>query len=132
MKIFFLFIWTLSLFAESWSVVYVSSELGLSTKDLKNIYYKKMRQKKGVSLIALNLPSSHPARKAFLQQILASNLHMWDLYYDEMYFMGVKTPPVLESPEMMVKFLFKIEGAVGYIPSSQVNKKFIELAKFEL
>jgi len=90
-----------------------------------------MRQKEGISIIPLNLTSSHPARKAFMQKILGSDLHSWDLYYDQMYFMGVKSPPVLKSAEAMKMFLSKIEGAVGYVPSKNLAKEYVELARFE-
>jgi len=123
---------SLSLFAETWSVVYVSADLKLKKSDLLNIYFKKMGQKNGVSIVALNLSASHPARRAFLQQVLGSNLHEWDLYYDQMYFMGVKTPPVLKSPESMLKYLSKVQGAIGYIPKKNLRQEYIELTSFEL
>ena len=131
MKILLALLVAFSLFAQSWSVVYRSQKLHLKKSDLKYIYFKKMRQKNGISITALNLPSSHPARKAFLKQILDSDLHHWDIYYDQMYFMGVKTPPVLNSSEAMIKFLHKIDGAIGYIPSKEVSGSLIELARFE-
>jgi len=131
MKVFVALLLAFSLFAESWSVVYVSKKLHIKKSDVKNIYFKKMREKNGLSITALNLSSSHPARKAFLKSVLGSDLHNWDIYYDQMYFMGIKSPPVLNSSKSMMSFLSKIEGAVGYIPTELVKNKHIELTRFE-
>lgn len=127
----FLLIFSVTLMAESWSVVYLSRGVKLQKSDIVNIYFKKMKQKEGQSIVALNLDSSSLARKAFLKQVLHSDLQTWDKYYDELYFMGIKSPVVVKSEESMLKFLLKIDGAIGYLPTSKVDKSFTELTRFK-
>jgi len=127
----FLLIFSVTLMAESWSVVYLSRGVKLQKSDIVNIYFKKMKQKEGQSIVALNLDSSNLARKAFLKQVLHSDLQTWDKYYDELYFMGIKSPVVVKSEESMLKFLLKIDRAIGYLPTSKVDKSFTELTRFK-
>jgi len=131
MKILFLLLFSLTLMAESWSVVYLSSELHVKGDDLKNIYLKKLTKRNGTNIVVLNLSYSHKARKAFMQNVLHVDFYDWDSYYDEMHFMGIKSPLVLESSEAMIKFLQKVDGSIGYIPTAMMDKKLIEITRFE-
>jgi len=132
MKISLLLLFAFTLWADSWSVVYISKNIKLSKNDIKSIYFKTMKQKDGHKIVALNLYSSNPARIAFLHKVLNSDLDAWDKYYDELYFRGIKSPLVLKSEESMIEFLYKVDGAVGYIPSKKVDVNFTELMRFEI
>lgn len=118
--------------ADTWSVVYISKEMKLKKSDIINIYFKRLKQKNGHSIIAVNLHSSHPARLAFMKKILNSNLVAWGNYYDELYFRGIRSPLVLKSEKSILQYLKNIDGVVAYIPSSKVDKNCIVLTKFEL
>ena len=130
MKLGLLLFLCFNLFAQSWSVVYVKKNIYLQKRDLINIYFKKMNNKNGQHLVAFNLSSSHPARLAFLTQVLKTDLVAWDSYYDELYFRGIKSPPVLKSAKAMMQYLQKVEGAIGYIPSADLTKNFTEITRF--
>lgn len=66
-----------------------------------------------------------------MQNVLHIDSFEWDLYYDEMHFKGINTPLVLPSPQAVIKFLQKVDGAIGYIPTQMVDKRFDEIARFE-
>ena len=123
-------VFVISLHAQSWSVVTASKNLHIKENALQNIYLKKMTQSNQYRLIVLNLSSTHTARKVFMQKVLHVNALDWSSYYDEMHFMGIKAPIVVESIASMLTFLHKIEGSVGYVPSSYVDDTLIEITQF--
>ena len=131
MRILFFFILSCTLYAETWSVVYMSKSIKIKKSDIKNIYFKKIKQKNGRQIVPLNLYSSNPARIAFLSKVLNSDLNSWDKYYDEQYFSGIKSPLVLKSKEAMMKFLYEVDGSIGYIPTKKVDANLTELTRFE-
>ncbi len=132
MKIVLILFFSLSLMAESWSVVCTSSSIKLKADDLKSIYFKTMQQKNGVHLVPLNLVYSHKARKMFMQEVLHVSQYDWENYYDEMHFMGIRSPLILDSSKAVKKFLEKIDGAIGYLPSTEVDSTMYEITRFSL
>ena len=133
LKLFLLITLVLSinLLAQSYSIVCSSKSLHIHKDDIKNIYLKKLTQKDGISIIPINLKYSNALRKYFMQKILRIDAQEWDSYYDELHFIGVRTPLVLESNAAILKFLERFEGVIAYIPSKYVSKQFIEIDKFE-
>jgi len=131
MRIVLLIFISFSLYAETWSVVYASKKITISESEIKNIYLKRLTQKNGVTIVALNLPYSHLARQSFMKKVLHVSNWDWDNYYDEMHFSGQKAPVVLQSPQTTVQFILQIDGAVGYIPTSLVEEDVTEVTRFE-
>jgi len=131
MRIVLLILISFSLYAQTWSVVYASKKITISKSEIKNIYLKRLTQKNGVTIVALNLPSSHPARQSFMKKVLHVSSWDWDNYYDEMHFSGQKAPVVLQSPQSTVQFIHQIDGALGYIPTSLVEEGVTEVTRFE-
>lgn len=120
------------LFCASWSVVYVKTNgMQLSKSSLQQIYFKTVTKWDTIGIVPLNLPASHPARKAFLRQVLQTDYRTWDAYYDELHFHGISAPQVLPSAAAMKTFLLKVDGAVGYIPSEEIVPPLVEILRFE-
>lgn len=133
MKIILVLLFSITLvIADYWSVVYISRDMKLKKSDIKNIYFKRLKQKNGYTIIALNLSSSHPARIAFLKQVLNTDLETWSQYYSELYFRGIRSPTVLKSEKSILKYLEKVDGVIAYIPSSKMDNRCIEIMRFKL
>lgn len=131
MRVIALLLITVRLFGASWSVVCAArGEMQIAPAMLGNIYFKTVTIVDGTPLLPLNLPASHPARKAFMEQVLRSDFETWDTYYDAMHFQGVQAPHVVPSPEAMKRYLLRIEGSVGYLPTRQVEAPLVELKRF--
>lgn len=132
LKIVALILISLRLLGASWSVVCLKTEgMEITRSMVRNIYFKTMTRLQAHALLPLNLPASHPAREAFLHEVLGVGFDAWDLYYDEMHFEGVSAPQVVPSVEAMKRYLLHVEGAVGYLPSASVSAPLVEIMRFE-
>ena len=132
MKIAFIFLFLLTLtHAQTWRVVCSKKIKIENLKELKSFYFKKRRYSNGVKVVPLNLSFSHPARRAFMQDVLSVQRVFWQRYWDKMHFKGVDTPVVVESIEAMKMYLLKVPGSVGYLPSSMESENFYEIGHFE-
>lgn len=132
MRFLALLLISLRLLGTSWSVVCIKTEgFDITRSMVKNIYFKTLTRLNARRLLPLNLPASHPARQAFLHEVLGIGFETWDLYYDEMHFEGVAAPQVVPSVEAMKRYLFRVEGTVGYLPTQSVTEPMIEIIRFE-
>ena len=86
----------------------------------KQIYWEN-----GTRIQPVNLPPTHPLRRAFSQSILGHLPEGMEDYWREMYFHGVLPPHVLASEEAVVLFVGATPGAIGYVsvcvPERKVN-----------
>jgi len=69
----------------------------------------------GTRIQPVNLPTSHPLRRAFSLSILGHLPEALEDYWREMYFHGVLPPYVLESEEAVILFVSSTPGAIGYV-----------------
>lgn len=132
MRILTLLLVSLRLFGVSWSVVCVKLDGADITRDtVRNVYFKTMTRLGDRAALPLNLPASHPARTAFMQKVLEVDALTWDAYYDELHFDGISAPQVVASPEAMKRYLLRIDGAIGYLPTGSVEPPLVEILRFE-
>ncbi len=88
----------------------------LSQDTLARIYRRKQTYwENGTRIQPVNLPPTHPLRRAFSQTILGSLPEDMEEYWREMYFHGVLPPHVLASEEAVVLFVGATPGAIGYV-----------------
>jgi hypothetical protein len=50
---------------------------------------------------------------------------MMENYWNEQYFRGISPPPVVASSEAMLRFVEATRGAVGYVPSCEVDSRVV-------
>lgn len=132
MKIVTLLLISLRLFGVSWSVVCVKLDGAAITAEMvRTVYFKTMTRFEGHAVHPLNLPASHPVRIAFMQRVLKVDSQTWDAYYDELHFEGISAPQVVSSAAAMQRFVLKVDGAIGYVPSANVKPPMIEIIRFE-
>ncbi|RUM49746.1 MAG: hypothetical protein DSY47_03025 [Hydrogenothermus sp.] len=102
----------------------------LSKNQIKNIFLKKRFFINGKKIIPVNLESSSKIRKFFEESILGMDEEEYNLYWNEMYFKGVKPPLVMSSQESVIKFVQNIDGAIGYVSKEKLkNKENIKVLK---
>lgn len=94
----------------------------LTQAQVRMIYLKKKRFSGDVKLVALNLPPQDLLRKTFENEILKMNSTQLDSYWIKQHYRGYRPPYRVESIESMILFIKKVEGAIGYIPVSKVDK----------
>jgi ABC-type phosphate transport system substrate-binding protein len=69
----------------------------------------------GTRIQPVNLPPTHPLRRAFSRTILGHAPEALEDYWREMYFHGVLPPHVLASEEAVILFVGSTPGAIGYV-----------------
>lgn len=81
----------------------------------------------GTRIQPVNLPPTHPLRRAFSQSILGHSPEALEDYWREMYFHGVLPPYVLASEEAVILFVSSTPGAIGYV-STCVPERRVDVA----
>lgn len=84
---------------------------------------KKLAWDDGTRIQAVNLPSSHPARRMFSQRILGSQPEAQTQYWNAMYFQGVFPPHVVASSEAVLRYVADTPGAIGYVPVCKLDAR---------
>lgn len=93
----------------------------LTQTEIRMIYLKKRRFWGEMKLVTLNLPPHNHLRKRFEHEILNMNASQLDTYWIKQHYRGYRPPYRVESVESMILFIKKVEGAIGYIPISNVD-----------
>jgi ABC-type phosphate transport system substrate-binding protein len=87
------------------------------TRESISLIFKRKQKywENGTRIQPVNLPTTHPLRRAFSQNILGQAPEALEDYWREMYFHGVLPPYVLASEEAVILFVSTTPGAIGYI-----------------
>lgn len=92
------------------------TESRLTAETLSLIFRRKQNYwENGTRIQPVNLPPTHPLRRAFSQSILGHPPEDLEDYWREMYFHGVLPPHVLASEEAVILFVRSTPGAIGYV-----------------
>jgi len=100
-------------------------ELGMIFKSKKQFW------EDGQRIQALNLPVTHPLRRAFSSQVLKHNPEELDDYWSDMYFHGVLPPHVFGSEEAVIRFVSITPGAIGYISHCAVDHRVVVVMQLD-
>ena len=93
-----------------------ATEHHLTRESISLIYKRKQKYwENGTRIQPVNLPTTHPLRRAFSQAILGQTPEALEDYWREMYFHGVLPPYVLASEEAVTLFVGSTPGAIGYV-----------------
>jgi ABC-type phosphate transport system substrate-binding protein len=96
----------------------------LSREQLALIFKRKRRfWEDGSRISPLNLPASHPLRRAFTQQVFNRTPEELEDYWRDQYFHGVRPPFVLASEEAMIRLVAATPGAIGYVRACNVDRR---------
>ncbi len=88
----------------------------LNLDRLARIYQRKQTNwKDGTRIQPVNLPATHPLRRAFSQAVFGMAPEDMEAYWRERYFHGVLPPHVLASEEAARLFVQSTPGAIAYV-----------------
>lgn len=100
------------------------SDRRLTRETVALIYQRKLHLwDNGIRVQPVNLPASHPLRRAFSLAVLGVAPEAMEDYWREMYFHGVLPPHVLASEEAVLRFVASTPGAVGYVSSCLPDRR---------
>jgi ABC-type phosphate transport system substrate-binding protein len=107
-----------------------SSITTVSVKQIKNIYMKKKHFLNQIKIFPVNISSSSKIRNNFEKQVLHLSRHKLNRYWIKQHFQGVRPPVVQSSIKAMKLFVKNVDGAIGYIPVSNLDKNLKVLYEF--
>ena len=92
--------------------------------DLKHVYQGvPMAGPGGKHLIPLNLPTNSPDRVAFDQTVLGMAPEKVSAYWIDKKIRGQPgAPKSIDTPELLLRVVSRIEGSIGYVRANQVSK----------
>ena len=120
------------LFGGDYSVITAKDNTldGLNRLQLRDIFLQKRQFVKEQRIIAVNLLADNDVRKAFELNVLKMQRKKLNSYWIKQHFHGISPPTTLASFEAVKRFVGKVEGAIGYIPSNMVDNSVKVLYEF--
>lgn len=95
----------------------------LTREKLERIYRRRMHfWPDGSPIVALNLPSEDPLRRAFTEQALRASEGDMATYWNRQYFQGNSPPVVLQSSRAVRAYVAATPGAIGYVLAPDVDE----------
>ena len=124
-KLLFIFALLVSLQAEEFVVIskFDSSLESLNKAKLKMIFLKKQKMLGNKNLVPINLHIRSKVRKSFENQVLEMSHNRLKSYWTKEHYLGHRPPLTMRSSKSILAFVKKIDGAIAYIPLSDVDKE---------
>ncbi len=96
----------------------------MTARKLRRIYRKqRILWPDGQRIQPLNLVASNPLRTAFTQALFHRSLERMEAFWNQAYFEGVSPPHVVDSQEAVLRFVSRVQGAIGYVAACRVDKR---------
>lgn len=121
-----------SLSATEYSII-ISKKITIteiSAQQIRDIYLMKRHTVGNQKIIPLNLLGQDASRIAFETEILKMDRNRLNAYWVKQHFQGISPPITQPSHESIKAFVQNVEGAIGYIPSSQVDSTLRVIYEF--
>jgi ABC-type phosphate transport system substrate-binding protein len=102
-------------------VIVLNNENGvssLSTAEIRDYFLKRKTQwPDGTPVRFIDWEEGSAVRAAFLEQVVKKSPRELELYWiGEKLYRGNSAPIKVDSPEMVLTFVAKLAGAIGYVP----------------
>ena len=94
----------------------------VSQESLRQIFLKKRRFAGDIKLVPLNQKPDSAIRRSFEQKILHMSRHRLRRYWTTQHYKGNRPPIQLSSDTSVIKFVQKVDGAVGYVDMTKIPK----------
>ena len=94
----------------------------VTQESLRQIFLKKRRFIGEIKLVPLNQKPNSDIRHSFEKEVLHMSRHRLKRYWTVQHYKGNRPPVQLSSDASVVKFVQKVEGAVGYVDITKIPK----------
>lgn len=120
------------LLSAEYSII-ISKKVSLSettSQQIRDVFLMKRHTIGNQKIIPLNLIGQDASRIAFENEILKMDRERLNTYWVKQHFQGISPPITQPSHESIKVFVQNVEGAIGYIPSSQVDSSVKVIYEF--
>lgn len=118
--------------AEDYAVV-VSVSAGidqLEEKMIRDVFLRKRQFANSRRLFPVNITGDVEIRRAFEREVLGMNRDQLNQYWIESHFQGVSPPGTQASIEALIQVVSRVDGAITYLPRSQVTEQMRVIHEF--
>lgn len=132
-KLLIILIFTLyvpTAFADEYAIVANKSFDAITLGEIKALYLKKISFLGDKKIVPLNLSARNEIRKSFERQVLHMSFSRLKSYWSKQHYLGRRPPISLKSQESVKAFIGKVDGAIGYMQVSKVDKRMKILYKW--
>jgi hypothetical protein len=133
MKIIYtLILMTISIYASNISII-INKNSNISTlskKEIKDIFLLNKQFVNSTKVIPLNVLGDSEERSSFEKKIMEMDKEDINRYWIKKHFQGVTPPLTQQSFESIKLFILNVDGSIGYIPSSLVDKNVRVIYEF--
>ena len=109
-------------FADEYAVISNQMIKELTPLQIRAVFLKKLTHMNGIHLVPLNLPSHDPLRKKFEKELLKMSFQRLKPYWTKQHYLGVRPPLTLKSQESVLLFTTKVQGAISYVNTKNIDK----------
>ena len=120
-KILLLIFLSLSLSAQEYAVVSNITLDGLSKKQIKAIFLKKLTHLNGIHFVPVNLPSSSKIREEFEKKVLKIGKKRLKSYWVKQHYLGKRPPLIMKSQKSATKFTQNVLGSLTYVKAQNID-----------
>lgn len=94
----------------------------LDTQIIRKLYTGRATEVNGQPVVVVNAPPGSLVREHFMTSYLNQPDEKYEAYWTVRRFIGKGVPPrELDSPEAVIDFVQRTQGAVGYIDSAELK-----------
>lgn len=116
--------------ANEYAVISNKKISDISSTQIKAIFLKKTSYIDDIKVIPVNLGAKNSIRSSFEKRILKMHLSRLKSYWTKQHYLGRRPPLSMKSPEMIKAFVKKVDGALGYIDSKNIDNSVNVLYKW--
>ena len=101
----------------------------INKAQLKAIFLKKVPSIDNIKIFPINISAQTAYRKSFDETVLKMSAFKLKKYWTKAHYHGTRPPKALPSISSTLAFIREVEGAIAYIPLSQVPSNISILLK---
>ena len=94
----------------------------LSLSQIKAIFLKKLTIVDNIKVVPVNLGLRDEVRSKFEKKILKMNVTRLKSYWTKQHYLGHRPPVSMKSQESIKTFVKRVDGSLGYIMATSVDK----------
>jgi len=109
-------------FGGEYAVITNKQMKSLTRAEIKAIFLKKMIFVEDVKVVPINLQARNRLRNKFEKELLHMSFTRLKKYWTKEHYLGHRAPLSMKSQASIKAFVTKVDGAVGYIDATNIDK----------